>query len=129
MVIELAPHRDWMVPAVLACLCCFWPTGIYAIMSASKVITSVYSCLTKENTNCYKPYQIFLTFHQTVVSFEILTLFLYLKGNAAAARGDVEKANRFSRTTRGLVIASLVLGIIVTGMVVTFQLLFWRRYY
>ncbi|XP_078337874.1 proline-rich transmembrane protein 2-like [Crassostrea virginica] len=86
MVIELAPHRDWMVPAVLACLCCFWPTGIYAIMSASK-------------------------------------------GNAAAARGDVEEANRLSRTTRGLVIASLVLGIIVTGMVVTFQLLFWRRYY
>ena len=64
-----------------------------------------------------------------MVSFEILTLFLYLKGNAAAARGDVEEANRLSRTTRGLLIASLVLVIIVTGMVVTFQLLFWRRYY
>ena len=45
-----------------------------------------------------------------MVSFEILTLFLYLKGNAAAARGDVEEANRLSRTTRGLVIASLVFG-------------------
>ena len=52
MVIEPAPHRDWMTPAVLACLCCFWPTGICAIMSASKVIvSSVYVCLhvTKEN--------------------------------------------------------------------------------
>ena len=56
-------------------------------------------------------------------------MFLYLKANDAAARGDVEEANRLSRTTRGLVIASLVLEIIVTGMVVTFQLLFWRRYY
>ncbi|XP_022288665.2 uncharacterized protein LOC111100846 [Crassostrea virginica] len=35
-VISPVPHQDWMVPAVLACLCCFWPTGICAIMSASK---------------------------------------------------------------------------------------------
>ena len=33
-----------------------------------------------------------------MVSFEILTLFLYLKGDAAAARGDVVEANRLSRT-------------------------------
>ena len=29
--------RDWIVPAVLACLCCFWPTGICAIYYACKV--------------------------------------------------------------------------------------------
>nr|XP_034333583.1 proline-rich transmembrane protein 1-like isoform X3 [Crassostrea gigas] len=27
---------NWMVPAVLACLCCFWPAGIVAIHYASK---------------------------------------------------------------------------------------------
>nr|XP_022287689.1 proline-rich transmembrane protein 1-like [Crassostrea virginica] len=85
MVIEPVPHRDWMTPAVLACLCCFWPTGICAIMSASKA-------------------------------------------NDAAARGDVAEAQRLSRTARGLVIASFVLGIIVTGMVVTFRLLLGSRY-
>lgn len=31
------PTKDWMVPAVLTCLCCFWPTGIFAIMAASRV--------------------------------------------------------------------------------------------
>lgn len=30
------PTKDWMVPAVLTCLCCFWPTGIFAIMAASR---------------------------------------------------------------------------------------------
>ncbi|XP_061197438.1 proline-rich transmembrane protein 1-like isoform X2 [Saccostrea echinata] len=37
-----APHvvaarrgNDWLVPAVLSCLCCFWPTGICAIVAAS----------------------------------------------------------------------------------------------
>lgn len=27
--------QNWMGPAVLACLCCFWPTGICAIIAAS----------------------------------------------------------------------------------------------
>ncbi|XP_061177688.1 proline-rich transmembrane protein 1-like [Saccostrea echinata] len=31
------PHqRDWMVPAILTCFCCFWPTGIVAILFAYK---------------------------------------------------------------------------------------------
>ena len=55
-------------------------------------------------------------------------MFLYLKANDAAARGDVAEAQRLSRTARGLVIASFVLGIIVTGMVVTFRLLLGSRY-
>lgn len=39
MVVTTVPApRNWMVPAVLSCLCCFWPTGIFAIMFASKVI-------------------------------------------------------------------------------------------
>nr|XP_011452858.2 uncharacterized protein LOC105346096 isoform X2 [Crassostrea gigas] len=29
---------NWMVPAVLACLCCFWPAGIVAIHYASKLL-------------------------------------------------------------------------------------------
>uniref|UniRef100_K1Q7R3 Uncharacterized protein n=1 Tax=Magallana gigas TaxID=29159 RepID=K1Q7R3_MAGGI len=32
--------RDWMVPAVLSCLCCFWPTGICAIMAANNKMVS-----------------------------------------------------------------------------------------
>lgn len=36
MDVKRAPQaRDWMVPAVLSCLCCFWPTGICAIMAAN----------------------------------------------------------------------------------------------
>lgn len=36
MVINRAPvTQNWMVPAVLTCLCCFWPTGICAIIAAS----------------------------------------------------------------------------------------------
>ncbi|XP_052709358.1 synapse differentiation-inducing gene protein 1-like isoform X1 [Crassostrea angulata] len=36
MVMERAPvTHNWMGPAVLACLCCFWPTGICAIIAAS----------------------------------------------------------------------------------------------
>ncbi|XP_011452862.3 proline-rich transmembrane protein 1 [Magallana gigas] len=36
MVINRAPvAQNWMVPAVLTCLCCFWPTGICAILAAS----------------------------------------------------------------------------------------------
>lgn len=38
MDVKRAPQaRDWMVPAVLSCLCCFWPTGICAIMAANNV--------------------------------------------------------------------------------------------
>nr|XP_022288666.1 proline-rich transmembrane protein 1-like [Crassostrea virginica] len=86
MVIEPVPHCDWMIPAVLTCLCCFWPTGICAIISASKA-------------------------------------------NAAAARGDVTETHRLSSKARSLVIASFALGIIITGIVVTYRLLLARRYY
>nr|XP_011426691.2 proline-rich transmembrane protein 1 [Crassostrea gigas]XP_011426692.2 proline-rich transmembrane protein 1 [Crassostrea gigas] len=34
-VVNRAQYRDWMAPAVLSCLCCFWPTGICAIIAAS----------------------------------------------------------------------------------------------
>lgn len=30
------PQQEWMVPAVLACFFCFWPTGIIAIIAASR---------------------------------------------------------------------------------------------
>lgn len=30
------PRTDYMVPAVLSCLCCFCPTGIFAILAASR---------------------------------------------------------------------------------------------
>ncbi|XP_061195112.1 proline-rich transmembrane protein 1-like [Saccostrea echinata] len=29
-------RQDWTVPAILSCLCCFWPTGIFAIFAACK---------------------------------------------------------------------------------------------
>ncbi|XP_062616094.1 proline-rich transmembrane protein 1-like [Saccostrea cucullata] len=34
VVVSQPPQRNWMVPAILTCLCCFWPTGIVAIYSA-----------------------------------------------------------------------------------------------
>uniref|UniRef100_K1QFT1 Proline-rich transmembrane protein 1 n=1 Tax=Magallana gigas TaxID=29159 RepID=K1QFT1_MAGGI len=44
--------RNWMVPAVLSCLCCFWPTGIFAIMFASKANTAAAQGNVEEaNTN------------------------------------------------------------------------------
>ncbi|XP_048770717.2 calcium-binding protein P-like [Ostrea edulis] len=36
MVISQPPQQDWMVPAILSCLCCFWPTGIFAILAANR---------------------------------------------------------------------------------------------
>ncbi|XP_062597179.1 proline-rich transmembrane protein 1-like [Saccostrea cucullata] len=36
MVVAQPPQQDWMVPAILSCLCCFWPTGIFAILAANK---------------------------------------------------------------------------------------------
>lgn len=43
MVINRAPvTQNWMVPAVLTCLCCFWPTGIFAIIAASNVNITVF---------------------------------------------------------------------------------------
>lgn len=32
----IRPRPDYMVPAVLSCLCCFCPTGIFAILAASR---------------------------------------------------------------------------------------------
>ncbi|XP_062592943.1 proline-rich transmembrane protein 1-like isoform X2 [Saccostrea cucullata] len=29
-------RQDWTLPAILSCLCCFWPTGIFAIFAACK---------------------------------------------------------------------------------------------
>ncbi|XP_061177174.1 trafficking regulator of GLUT4 1-like [Saccostrea echinata] len=29
-------HTDWLVPSILVCLFCFWPTGIFAIVNATK---------------------------------------------------------------------------------------------
>ena len=54
---------------------------------------------------------------------------MYLKANAAAARGDVTETHRLSSKARSLVIASFALGIIITGIVVTYRLLLARRYY
>ncbi|KAH9490122.1 hypothetical protein Btru_045016 [Bulinus truncatus] len=31
------PYRDYMTAAILVTLCCFWPTGILAILRASDV--------------------------------------------------------------------------------------------
>jgi uncharacterized membrane protein YqaE (UPF0057 family) len=28
---------DYLIPSILACLCCFWPTGIFAIYYALRV--------------------------------------------------------------------------------------------
>ncbi|VDH99158.1 Hypothetical predicted protein, partial [Mytilus galloprovincialis] len=38
MIVTTAQPRpsNYLVPAILACLCCFWPTGICAIVAASK---------------------------------------------------------------------------------------------
>ncbi|XP_052065307.1 proline-rich transmembrane protein 1-like [Mytilus californianus] len=37
MIVTTAQPRpsNWIIPAVLACICCFWPTGICAIVAAS----------------------------------------------------------------------------------------------
>lgn len=36
MVMERTPApQNWMGPAIFACLCCFWPTGLCAIAAAS----------------------------------------------------------------------------------------------
>ena len=134
MVIEPVPHCDWMIPAVLTCLCCFWPTGICAIISASKVVTSsVYVCLTKVNNNPQRGIAINFTnfsyFSSDSNPFRNMNTFLYLKANAAAARGDVTETHRLSSKARSLVIASFALGIIITGIVVTYRLLLARRYY
>lgn len=37
VVSPVPPQQEWMVPAVLACFFCFWPTGIIAILAAVKV--------------------------------------------------------------------------------------------
>lgn len=36
MIVTTAQPRpsNWLIPAILACLCCFWPTGICAIVAA-----------------------------------------------------------------------------------------------
>ncbi|XP_063401474.1 proline-rich transmembrane protein 1-like [Mytilus trossulus] len=36
MIVTTAQSRpsNWLIPAILACLCCFWPTGICAIVAA-----------------------------------------------------------------------------------------------
>ncbi|CAC5385723.1 unnamed protein product [Mytilus coruscus] len=36
MIVTTAEPRpfNWLIPAILACLCCFWPTGICAIVAA-----------------------------------------------------------------------------------------------
>ncbi|XP_062592942.1 proline-rich transmembrane protein 1-like isoform X1 [Saccostrea cucullata] len=36
MVISRPARQDWTIPAILSCLCCFWPTGIFAIFAACK---------------------------------------------------------------------------------------------
>ena len=36
-IITSETHQDWTIPAIISCLCCFWPTGIFAIWYASKV--------------------------------------------------------------------------------------------
>lgn len=36
MVVNNATRTDYMVPAVLSCLCCFCPTGIFAILAANR---------------------------------------------------------------------------------------------
>lgn len=36
VVSPVPPQQEWMVPAVLACFFCFWPTGIIAILAAVK---------------------------------------------------------------------------------------------
>ncbi|XP_022287466.2 proline rich transmembrane protein 1B-like [Crassostrea virginica] len=35
-IVTSEPHQDWTLPAIISCLCCFWPTGIFAIWYASK---------------------------------------------------------------------------------------------
>lgn len=37
------PRTDYMVPAVLSCLCCFCPTGIFAILAASRVMSFTFA--------------------------------------------------------------------------------------
>ncbi|XP_062571237.1 proline-rich transmembrane protein 1-like [Saccostrea cucullata] len=36
MAISRTARQDWTIPAILSCLCCFWPTGIFAIFAACK---------------------------------------------------------------------------------------------
>lgn len=41
VVVNTAPRRtDYMVPAILSCLCCFCPTGIFAILAANRANTA-----------------------------------------------------------------------------------------
>lgn len=40
VVSPVPPQQEWMVPAVLACFFCFWPTGIIAILAAFRARTA-----------------------------------------------------------------------------------------
>lgn len=52
------PRTDYMVPAVLSCLCCFCPTGIFAILAASRVMsfTFAYNIILSYTFACLKHY-------------------------------------------------------------------------
>lgn len=54
----IRPRPDYMVPAVLSCLCCFCPTGIFAILAASRVMsfTFAYNIILSYTFACLKHY-------------------------------------------------------------------------
>lgn len=50
-VIVTPPERDWTVPAVMVTLCCFFPTGICAIIAAVNVSAILAEIRTRKK--CY----------------------------------------------------------------------------
>lgn len=47
---------NYLVPAILTCLCCFWPTGICAILAARSVSLSAKIFLYKSDRKLKKQY-------------------------------------------------------------------------
>ncbi|XP_062620915.1 proline-rich transmembrane protein 1-like [Saccostrea cucullata] len=60
VVVSQPPQRDWMVPATLTYLCCFWSTEIEAIYSACWAEEAASSCDVPKAEVQYKQVRLFV---------------------------------------------------------------------
>lgn len=126
MTMDERPPHDFMNRAICVTICCFWPTGIVAILKASEVC-NIFTCfffilgflclnaniISENSPKTVVPY--FTALHclwsQLQWCTEVPPYLCFFQARNAYARGDIEAAKRSTHEAHEMSNISILIGL------------------